>query len=148
MYARRDVECHFIFHLSTVEAIGPFLDHPPLDVNALLHGSLRDKMRTLPSLRALMGTGKHARIEVQITLALSCVSYTRMKLVSPNLCLFRISIVQKLGTGLPLFYDLLTAPATKMSIKHPAIKNPNIFEFNLKVFYAFHTLYLFPTTQS
>ena len=62
-----------------VEPIGPFLDHPPLDVNALLRGSLRDKMRTLPSLRALMKT------------------------------------VQKLGTNLPLFYDLLTAPATKIS---------------------------------
>lgn len=46
----------------TVEAIGPFLDNPPLDVNALVHGSLREKMNTLPSLRALMKTGKFASL--------------------------------------------------------------------------------------
>lgn len=61
-----------------MEAIGPFLDNPPVDINALLHGSLREKMDTLPSLRALIKT------------------------------------VRKLGADLPLFYDLLTAPATKV----------------------------------
>lgn len=48
-----------MLYLMAVVAIGPFLDHPPLDINALLYGSLREKLDTLPSLRTLMKTGKY-----------------------------------------------------------------------------------------
>ena len=44
------------FH--TVTAVGPFLDNPPVNINAILRGSLQEKIDTLPSLIALMKTGK------------------------------------------------------------------------------------------
>lgn len=97
--------------INVVDAIDPLLDSEPVDVHKLLKGSIAERFSNLKALSVLAQTGTK-------------MESNRFKYLIRNKMIVRESWWKRnfslfaglrLGDEIPNFYELLTAPASKIS---------------------------------
>lgn len=82
------------------DAISPLLDHSPVDVRKIFSGSLSQRIANLKSLSVLAKTGTSLR--------------TCKEFYFDGRCFVCVGL--SLGSDLPNFYELISAPASKISL--------------------------------
>lgn len=90
-----------------VDAIDPLLDSEPVDVPRLIKGSFGERLSNFKALKILVRSGKY-----KTSCKTSCSMNCEKRLIRLTF-LFLIGI--HLGAEIPNFYELVTAPASKIS---------------------------------
>ena len=91
-----------LFYSYLADAIDPLLDTEPVDVRKMLSGLFQRKFSGFKSVAALARTGE--------IIIISPVNKISIKIVS---MMYHVGLT--LGRDLPAFYELITAPASKIS---------------------------------
>ena len=91
-----------LFYSYLADAIDPLLDTEPVDVRKMLSGLFQRKFSGFKSVAALARTGE--------IIIISPINEISIKIVS---MMYHVGVT--LGRDLPAFYELITAPASKIS---------------------------------
>ena len=106
--------------LCSVDAIDPLLDCEPVNMHAFLQGSFSERLASLTALKTLVQTGEQKQLNLSISelTRLICMWYLHINTThtyTPHTCTHIHTGVSLGPSEIPNFYELIAAPATKIS---------------------------------